>query len=173
MRSIRIAVALALATSMLFAGHALAGSDEGTKELRAGDYVSVHIDNSDGDALEITVFIKVKEGANINAYFLDEDNYNSYREGGDFEAWEDYSEEDTDEVDETFVFATEGSFYLVFDTTATGNETTTAEYEVTWDSAWDLGFNWLWCIVALVVLVIITATLAFMNRSKDADRGLD
>ncbi len=173
MRNTRIAVALALAMTMFLASYALAGSDEGTKELRAGDHVSVHIDNSDGDALEITVFIEVTEGANINAYFLDEDNYNSYKEGGSFEPWEDYSEEDTDEVDETFVFASEGSFYVVFDTTASGNETTTAEYEVTWDSAWDLGFNWLWCFAALVVLIIVTTALALAHRSKDLDEGLD
>jgi len=172
MRGYRLIPVLVLAAIVLLASYALAGEDEGTKELTMGDHISVHIDNSEGGALEITIEAEVIEGFNVNAYLLDEDNYEAYQAGEDFEEWEGYSKEDTDEVDKTFVFASKGNFYVVIDSTATGvNETTTVKYFVSWDNAYDFGFNWLWCIAAAVIVIIITATLAFMHRSGGPDEG--
>ncbi|UCC92716.1 MAG: hypothetical protein JSW25_08640 [Thermoplasmata archaeon] len=167
MRRLVVVGALLVAAMLLLAGFSLAGKDSGTETLDTGDHVAVTIPNGDGDALEVTVDIKVTSGPNVDAYFLDEENYEAYQAGEEFDSYEGYSEDDIDEFDTSFVFATKGKFFVVIESTATeANQTTTVEYKVSWESAYTFGFNWLWCITALFIVIILTAALAFMQMPK-------
>ncbi len=174
MRIPRLIATMLMAAIVLLASVAMAGEEEGTETLEMGDYVSVHIDNTEGTTLDILYEVEVVDGVNVNVYFMDADDF------ADFEAFlkpkyfKGYSTTDTADTKKDFIWANKDDFYVVIDSTADNiTKTTTVNYKVTWDNAYFMGMNWLWCIAVIVIVVIITAALAFMKRPGEDEEGKD
>lgn len=166
--------AMLVAAIVLLASVAMAGEEEGTETLEMGEYVSVHIDNTEGTTLDILYEVEVVDGVNVNVYFMDADDF------ADFEAllepkyFKGYSTTDTSDTKKDFIWANKDDLYVVIDSTADNiTKTTTVKYKVTWDNAYFMGMNWLWCIAVIVIVVIITAALAFMKRPGEDEEGKD
>jgi len=163
-----------MAAVVLLASVAMAGEEKGTKTLEMDDYVSVHIDNTDRTTLDILYEVEVEDGVNVNVYLMDSDGFADFEAGLDFKYFKEYSKTDTGDTKKDFIWADEGDFYVVIDSTADNiTETTTVKYNVTWDSAYFMGMNWLWCIAVIVIVVIVTAVLAFMKRPGEDEEGND
>lgn len=174
MRRSRLIATVLVAAIVLLASGAMAGEEEGTETLEMGDYVSVHIGNSDGTTLDILYDVEVQDGVKVNVYFMDADGFSDFQASLSFEYFEEYSVTDTLDIQKDFIWTNEGDFYVVIDSTASDvNETTTVEYKVTWGDAYFMGMNWIWCIVVIVIVIIITAALAFMKRPVEDKEGKD
>ena len=172
MRRPRLIAAMLMAAIVLLANVAMAGEEEGTETLEMSDYVSVHIDNTEGDTLDISYEVEVEDGVNVNVYFMDSDGFADFEAFLDFKYFKEYSKTDTGDKKKHFIWANEGDFYVVIDSTADNiTKTTTVKYKVTWDNAYFKGMNWLWCIAVIVIVVIITAVLAFMKRPGEDEEG--
>ncbi|NIP36917.1 MAG: hypothetical protein GWN18_18270 [Thermoplasmata archaeon] len=149
---------------------ALAGREEGTRTIEVGEHAYLEMENVDGSFLRVRYDVEVVDGASVNVYFMDADAFEDYEAGRDFDFFEVYSEEDTDAYDASFVVDKEGKYYLVAETTATAaNETSEIEFNIEWESVYEPGFNWLWCISSIIMVIVITAALAFM-KTPDAIR---
>lgn len=174
MRRPRLIAAMLMAAIVLLASVAMAGEEEGTETLEMGDYVTVHIDNTEGSTLDILYDVEVEEGVNVNVYFMDADGFADFEASLALKYFKEYSKTDTGDTKKDFIWANKGDYYVVIDSTASEvNVTTTVKYKVTWDSAYFMGGNWLWCIAVIVIVVIVTAVLAFMRRPGEDEEGKD
>jgi hypothetical protein len=145
----------------------LAGKEEGTATLEAGDHAYLEMENEDGSFLRVKYNIEVVDGPNVNVYFMDADAFADYEAGGSFDFFDVYSEEDTDDYRTNFVIDKEGEYFLVAETTSTvANETSEIEFSIEWESVYEPGFNWLWCVAVIVIIVVITGALAFMKTPE-------
>ncbi len=170
MRRAKFVLAVVMVAVLLIPGAALAGKEEGTKTLEVGEHAYLEMENVDGSFLRVRYTVEVVDGANVNVYFMDEDAFEDYEAGRDFDYFEVYSEKDTDAYEARFVVDKEGKYYLVAETTATAaNETSDVEFDIEWESVYEPGFNWLWCISVIIIVIVITAALAFM-RTPEAIR---
>ncbi len=165
MRRTRLIATMLMAAIVLLASSAMAGEKEGAETLEMEDYVTVHIDNTDGTTLDILYDVEVQDGVKVNVYFMDADGFSDFEAFLPFEYFKEYSVTDTKDIQKDFIWTNKGDFYVVIDSTASDiNETTTVEYKVTWGDAYFMGMNWLWCIAVIVIVVIVTAALAFMRK---------
>jgi hypothetical protein len=158
MRGARLGAALFLTALVLLPGATSAGEIKDTETLEWGDSVDVHIDNTDGKALEIRYEVSVTEGVPIDVYFVDEEDLQAFKdpEGSNLSYYKVHSTVGVREVVKEFDWDRKGEFYVViFNPGPTTSDNATVEYEVAWEEkAFDIWNPWCW-VTGLVVVVAV------------------
>jgi hypothetical protein len=132
--------AIVLVAVVLLAGSATAGRKEGDEVLVMGEHIAISIDLEKGEVIEIRIFLVVTDGPQIDVFIMTEKAYEDYITEADFDHFVDYSVIATKNVDKTFEWDGEGTYFVVFDNTISETPppmdpefaNATLRYVVTW-----------------------------------------
>lgn len=120
-----VALATALVVLLAAASPASAAqSQSDTVHIDPGEHKAVRIDFRDGPTKDVSYDVRVTEGPNIDVMVLDNANYDTYRNGQDFDYVQDWSDLDTGNTGTTFRLDTHGTWWLVLDHTGEPDEGT-------------------------------------------------
>ncbi len=155
---------------LLCSGAAIAGKESGTETLEWGDSVDIRINNTGGKDLEVRYEVRVTEGADVSIYFLDEADYQVYKDPLDsnLSYYKAHSRESVDDASYEFEWSKAGTFYLVILHPGPSEAgPSTVKYEVAWEEREASGIWDPWCWVAgmVVLVVIIFASILLRLRS--------
>jgi hypothetical protein len=174
---------VALIALLLLAMPVQAGEDSGEKTLMWLEHHAVEIDNSGNDQLRISYDVQVTDGVNVNIYFMDEGNYDKFTDFENFSYYQSYSIKDTDGAEKEWTWSKGGTFYVVIENAGWQSlDTSTVEYDVTWDEGGALwwGLPIVMCIVLILVVgivgvvalwLILQALKARRERTTEGTRG--
>ncbi|UCC92717.1 MAG: hypothetical protein JSW25_08645 [Thermoplasmata archaeon] len=169
-RHIVIALSLVLALTAL-AHPVLAGEESGTETLEWLEYVDIEIDATDDVEFRATWDIQVTDGVPVNVFLMPEEGYNDYVDPLKFEFsyYPAHSKNNTESFKRTVTLPENQLYYLVIENGGVSSiNTSTVEYEVTWEERsglFDLGLCWPLAII-LAILLAIFGVMAGRKRAS-------
>ena len=160
-------LALLVVSSLLVAGSAVGEREEGDDVLVAGEHLALSIELEEGEEIEVRIFVAVTDGPKIDVFWMSAEGYDDYRYDQDFNHYVDYSVVNTRNVDKTFTWDGEGTYFVVIDNTASETvppadpefSNATLHYVVTWGPA-DEGLKVRdYAVYATLVIVVVFVSL--------------
>jgi hypothetical protein len=148
---------LLLALAVIFAtGVASAGERSGTEVLEFYEYIDIGID-VDKTPMRLTVDVTVTEGVPVNVFFMDDEGFDEYvaTAGHDFTYDKANSKNNTDGFHRQFTVRDEGVHHLVIENKLYSSmDTSTVEYEVSWEEGTSWFGPWCWPIIIIILLLL-------------------
>ncbi len=170
-------LALLCVASLLLAGIAAGERKEGDDVLVAGEHLAFSIELGKGEQVEVRIFVAVTDGPKIDVFWMSEEGFEDYQFDEDFNHYVDYSVIGTRNVDTTFTWDGEGTFFVVIDNTASETvppadpefSNATLHYVITWKAAEEgmtLRDYAVYTVVALVVVFAVLLVIRYVRRSR-------
>ena len=170
-------MAILVVASVLLAGTASAGREEGDDVLVAGEHMALPIELEEGEKVEVRIFVAVTDGPPIDVFWMSQEGYDDYRYSEAFNHYVDYSVIGTRNVDRTFDWDGEGTYFVVVDNTA--SETTppadpdmanaSFRYVVTWGPPEDgtrLRDYATYSVIGVVAVFAVLLVVRYATRSR-------
>jgi len=171
----RYPVALLLVSVILIAGSAVGERKEGDKVLVAGEHLAIPIEVKEGEYIEVRIFVAVTDGPKIDVFWMTEQAYDDYQFDRDFDHYVKYSVIGTRQMDKTFSWDGEGTYFVVIDNTASQTpppadpeySNATLRYVVTWGPAEESSFrdNVVYTIAAIMAVFSAFLVLRYKKRA--------
>lgn len=92
-----------------------------TESIAAGEYAPIEIQFPDGPAMQVGYEVVVDDGPNIDIFVFDNANYQSYRDGREYEYRSGASDLDTGDSSNEFTLEEHGTWWIVLDNTNEGS----------------------------------------------------
>lgn len=158
---------LLIAVVIVTAGTVTAGREEGDDVLGQGEHLAIPVTVRGDEEVEVRIFIVVSDGPLLDVFWMTEQGYDDYRYDQDFDHYVDYSIISTREVDKTFKWDGEGTYYVVIDNTASETvppadpefANATVHYVVTWGPVEESAFRDYVVMAILAVIVVFGVVL--------------
>jgi hypothetical protein len=162
---------------LLSAGATSAEREEGDRVLVADEHLAISITLEKGEELEVRIFVAVTDGPKIDVFWMTEEAYDDYLTADDFDHYVDYSVIGSRNVDTTFTWDGEGTYFAVVDNTARETvppadpefSNATIHYVLTWEPTEegtrprDLA---VYTIIGLMVVFVAFLAIRYMRRGK-------
>jgi hypothetical protein len=170
-------MALLCVASLLLAGNVAGERKEGDDVLVAGEHLAFSIEVGEGEEVEVRIFVAVTDGPKIDVFWMSEEGYDDYQYDQDFNHYVDYSVISTRNVDTTFTWDDEGTYFAVIDNTASETvppadpelSNATLHYVITWHQAeegWTLRDYAAYTVVALVVVFAVFLGARYLRQRR-------
>lgn len=112
-----------------------------TESIAAGEYEPIQIDFPDGPAMQVGYDVQVTDGPNIDIFVFDNANYQSYRDGREYEYRSGASDLDTGDSSNDFTIQDHGTWWIVLDNTNEGSAAPPTVGEGTAQVSWTVTTN--------------------------------
>ncbi|NIS19369.1 MAG: hypothetical protein GWN18_05190 [Thermoplasmata archaeon] len=163
----RALIGMLVVASLLVAGTAAGERKEGDDVLVAGEHKAIEIVLEEGEEVEVRVFVAVTDGPKIDVFWMSEEGYDDYQFDEDFNHYVDYSVVGSKNVDKTFLWDGEGTYFVVIDNTASETvppadpefSNATLHYVVTWGPPEEVMTARDYATYAVIAIVVVFAVL--------------
>jgi len=143
----------------------------------ADEHLAFDIPVERGEVIQVRIFVAVTDGPKIDVFWMSEEGYDDYRFEVDFNHYVDYSVVGVKNVDKTFTWDGEGTYFVVLDNTASETpppvdpefSNATLHYVITWGPAEDeMGLRdyAAYTVVAVVVVFAVLLAARYLGRSR-------
>ena len=170
----RYLVAMLLVSVIVIAGSSSGKRMEGDDVLVAGEHLAFPIELEKGEYLEIRIFVAVTDGPKIDVFWMTEDAYEDYQFDQNFSHYVKYTTIGEREVDNTFNWDGEGTFFVVIDNTASQTvppadpefSNATLRYVITWGPADEPQFRNYVVYTIAAAMAIFVGYLVFRFKTR-------
>jgi hypothetical protein len=170
--------ALLLVACLLLASPASAGREEGDEVLVAAEHMAIAIELERGEKIEVRVYMAVLDGPKIDVFWMTDEAYGDYAGDREFDTYVNYNVIGTRNVDKTFEWDGEGTYFLVFDNTFSETpppadpeySNATIHYVVTWEEVeYDTTLRDFAVYTAIGIIAVFAAFLVirYVTRKKE------
>ncbi|UCC93436.1 MAG: hypothetical protein JSW25_01865 [Thermoplasmata archaeon] len=173
----RTLIALSLVAVLLVAGSSTAERQEGDEVLVADEHKAISITLERGEVVEVRIFVAVTDGPKIDVFWMTEAAYENYQFGTEFDHYVDYSVIGSRNVDTTFEWDGEGTYFVIIDNTARETvppadpefSNATLHYVVQWgpvEGGTQARDVFVYSIVGIVAVFVVILAVRYVRRGR-------